>query len=187
MSFEICYLPKDQWKGTVLPIGYVTKTYYDVEVKRKEQGFLVDIQLRDFYEPLEICPETYDFPDSLYQDHWVDAKAYGIIHQEKLIAAIELCPESWSNRLRVTELWVDSAYQKQGLGGKLLDFAKQYVIDNKHRTLMLETQSCNVNAVDFYLHKGLTLIGFDACCYNNRDLERKEVRLEMGWFPDQNE
>ena len=103
----------------------------------------------------------------------------------KLIAAMELCPESWSNRLRMTELWVHPDFQKQGLGGKLMDFAKDYVRKKKYRTLMLETQSCNVNAVDFYLHKGLTLIGFDACCYNNKDLERKEVRLEMGWFPEE--
>ena len=103
----------------------------------------------------------------------------------KLIAAMELCPESWSNRLRMTELWVHPDFQKQGLGGKLMDFAKDYMRKKKYRTLMLETQSCNVNAVDFYLHKGLTLIGFDACCYNNKDLERKEVRLEMGWFPEE--
>lgn len=186
MKLDITYLPKEQWKGTILPIGYVTKTYYDVEVQRKEQGFSIDIQLRDFYEPLTVRPETYDFPDSLYQDHWIDAKAYGVIHNGTLIAAMELCPESWSNRLRMTELWVHPDFQKQGIGGMLMDFAKDYVRSNKHRTLILETQSCNVNAVDFYLHEGLTLIGFDSCCYNNRDLERKEVRLEMGWFPEEN-
>ena len=37
---------------------------------------------------------------------------------------------------------------------------------------MLETQSCNTNAIGFYLHEGFTLIGFDACCYANNDLER---------------
>lgn len=185
MSFDIEFLPKEQWKGTILLMDYVTPTYYDVEVQRQERGFSVNIQLREFFEPLVIRSETYDFPDSLYQDHWVAAEAYGILHEGKLIAAMELCPESWSNRLRMTELWVHPDFQKQGLGGKLMDFAKDYVRKKKYRTLMLETQSCNVNAVDFYLHKGLTLIGFDACCYNNKDLERKEVRLEMGWFPEE--
>ena len=28
----------------------------------------------------------------------------------------------------------------------------------------------------------MTLTGFDACCYRNDDLDRKEVRLELGWF-----
>jgi len=47
---------------------------------------------------------------------------------------------------------------------------------------MLETQSCNTNAIGFYLHEGFTLIGFDLCCYSNRDPERKEVRIELGYF-----
>ncbi|MCL2704547.1 MAG: hypothetical protein FWE91_13255 [Defluviitaleaceae bacterium] len=43
-----------------------------------------------------------------------------------------------------------------------------------------ETQSCNEAAVAFYLNCGFKIIGFDACAYRNDDLERKEVRLEMG-------
>ena len=181
---EIVFLPKEQWKGQILPIGYTTKQYYDVEVLRTEKGFQMNMELRDFYEPLVIRPETYDFPDSLYQDHWENAKAYGFLDDSgKLIAAMELWEESWSKRLRVTELWVDEAYQKQGLGGRLMDYAKETALKNNNRCIMLETQSCNVNAIGFYLHEGFTLIGFDSCCYNNNDLERKEVRLEMGWFP----
>ena len=53
------------------------------------------------------------------------------------------------------------------------------------RVLMLETQSSNVNAVDFYLHEGFSLIGLDSCCYTNSDIERREVRFNMGWFPPQ--
>lgn len=48
--------------------------------------------------------------------------------------------------------------------------------------LILETQSCNFNAVGFYLHEGFDLVGFLSCDYTNTDLTRKEVRLEMGWF-----
>ena len=44
----------------------------------------------------------------------------------------------------------------------------------------------NVNAIDFYLHEGFSLIGMDTCCYKNDDLQRKEVRLDFGWFPEQN-
>jgi len=47
---------------------------------------------------------------------------------------------------------------------------------------MLETQSCNEAAIAFYLAYGFSLIGFDACCYGNKDIEGKEVRLEFGLF-----
>lgn len=181
---ELVFLPKEQWKGQILPIGYTTEQYYDVAVQQSAKGFTVSVELRSFHEPLTISPEKYDFPDSLYQDHWEEAKAYGFLDKGKLVAAIELCPENWSNRLRVTELWVDQPYQKQGFGKQLMNLAKETAQKEGNRVLMLETQSCNVNAIGFYLHEGFTLIGFDACCYSNQDLERKEVRLELGWFPD---
>ena len=98
---------------------------------------------------------------------------------------MELCPEEWSNRLLITELFVGEEIRGQGYGKKLIDLAKAITIQKKYRVLMLETQSSNVNAVDFYLHEGFTLIGFDSCCYTNRDMERREVRFNMGWFPDQ--
>jgi ribosomal protein S18 acetylase RimI-like enzyme len=48
------------------------------------------------------------------------------------------------------------------------------------RMLVLETQSCNVPAINFYLKFGFKLIGFDVAAYSNKDVERKEVRLEFG-------
>lgn len=38
--------------------------------------------------------------------------------------------------------------------------------------------------IDFYMHEGFRLIGMDTCCYTNNDLHRKEVRLEFGWFTE---
>ena len=70
-----------------------------------------------------------------------------------------------------------------GIGHALMNLAKDEARKNGHRMVMLETQSCNTNAIGFYLHEGFTLIGFDACCYANNDLERKEVRIELGWNP----
>lgn len=102
-----------------------------------------------------------------------------------LVAAIETCPEIWSNRLLVTELWIDAPFRKQGLGHALMEVAKKQALREHRRAVILETQSCNVNAVDFYLHEGFTLIGLDSCCYGNNDLARKEVRLNLGWFPPQ--
>ena len=52
--------------------------------------------------------------------------------------------------------------------------------EEKCRAVMLETQSRNENAIAFYLAYGFTLIGFNACEYGNNDLQRKEVRMEMG-------
>lgn len=187
MEYEITHLPKEKWKGTIIPIKYTTDKYYDVNMKKTVEGFTIEIEKKDFEEPVTHTPEEYDFPDKLYEDHWENANAWGVLVNGELVAAIETVQELWSNRLRITELWVKEKYRKQRIGHALIEMAKQQAIRERFRAIILETQSCNVNAIDFYLHEGFSLIGMDTCCYKNNDLQRKEVRLEFGWFPEEKE
>ncbi len=184
MKYEIIHLAKEQWKGTILPIKYTTDKYYDVSVNKTGSGYIIEIEKKSFPEPVTHTPEEYDFPDRLYEDHWEHAYAWGVLVDNELIAAIETEQELWSNRLRITELWVADEYHKQGIGHALIDMAKEQARRERRRAIILETQSCNVNAIDFYQHEGFGLIGMDTCCYKNNDLQRKEVRLEFGWFPE---
>ena len=48
------------------------------------------------------------------------------------------------------------------------------------RMIVLETQSCNTKAIEFYLKRGYEFIGFDTTAYSNEDIEKNEVRLELG-------
>lgn len=182
MKPEIVLLDKEKWQGQIIPIGYTTEAYYDVQIKQQESGFSISMEKKKFDVPVTHAPEEYDFPDKLYERWWPDACAYGVIKEGKLVAAIETCPEDWSNRLRITELWIDTPYQNKGWGHALMETAKEQARRENRRAIILETQSCNVNAIGFYLHEGFTLIGFDSCCYGNRDLDRKEVRIELGYF-----
>ena len=184
-EYEIQVLCKEEWKGTLLPVSYTSDYYYDICIEKTEGGFSIPICKKKFAAPFTHLPEDGAYPDKLYEDWWENASAFGIIEDGKLLAAIEVCPEEWSNRLLITELFVGEEIRRQGYGRKLIDLAKAITVQNKYRVLMLETQSSNVNAVDFYLHEGFTLIGFDSCCYTNNDIERKEVRFNMGWFPEQ--
>lgn len=184
MKFEIIHLPKEKWKGTIIPIKYTTEQYYDVAVNRNKNGYSIEIEKKDFAQPVTHSPEEYNFPDKLYEDYREKAFAWGVLVEDELVAAIETDPEPWSNRLRVTELWVAEPYQKRGIGHSLMEIAKEQARHERRRAIILETQSCNVNAIDFYLHEGFQLIGLDTCCYKNNDLQRKEVRIELGWFPE---
>lgn len=182
MEYEIIHLPKEKWKGTNIPLTYTTDQYYDVVMKKTDKGYIIEIVKKNFTVPITHSPEEYDFPDRLYADYWKNAYAWGIMVNGDLIAVIETDQELWSNRLRITELWVSEKYRKQGLGHALINVAKEQARRERRRAVIVETQSCNVNAVDFYQHEGFTLIGMDTCCYKNDDLQRKEVRLEFGWF-----
>ena len=191
MNLEIVQLTKEKWKGVPILLKYTTKEYYDLEVSMDEQGFHVQMIKKRFDVPVTHTPEEYDFPDRLYQDHWAGAKAWGIIcekdGEEELLACIESCPEEWSNRLMVTELWVTEEIRRQGVGRRLMDVVKEQAKAEGRRAIILETQSCNVDAIAFYLSQGFELIGFDSCCYTNRDPERREVRFDMGFFMDRRE
>lgn len=46
--------------------------------------------------------------------------------------------------------------------------------------VVLETQSCNIPAIRCYLKNGFKVIGFDTHAYSDADLEKQEIRIEMG-------
>lgn len=57
-GFEIVHLPKEDWKGWIVPIGYTTEEYYDVEMEERPQGFSVSIGKKRFSAPREISPAS---------------------------------------------------------------------------------------------------------------------------------
>ena len=180
----IVALPKEQWKGVAIPLATRSDSYYDVEISPLDRdGCTVSFARKKAEREIVHTPEEYDFPDALYQDYWENAEAYGVVGDGgKLMACIEVCPEEWSNRLLVTELWVAEELRGKGVGKRLMDKAKEVAVRQGRRAIILETQSCNTNAIGFYLHQGFELIGFDTCCYTNNDIGRREVRMNLGYF-----
>lgn len=181
---EIVALPREQWKGKTIPLVTRSDSYYDFEIDPlDDKGCSIRLIKKKSEKEILHTPEEYDFPDSLYQDHWEKAEAYGVVGDDgELRACIEVCPEEWSNRLLVTELWICDELQKKGLGKRLMDKAKEVAQAQNRRAIILETQSCNTNAIGFYLHQGFEIVGFDTCCYTNNDIGRHEVRINLGFF-----
>ena len=183
-NLEIVALPREQWKGKTIPLVTRSDSYYDFEIDPlDDKGCSIKLVKKKSEKEILHIPEEYDFPDSLYQDHWEKAEAYGVVGDDgELRACIEVCPEEWSNRLLVTELWICDELQKKGLGKRLMDKAKEVAQAQNRRAIILETQSCNTNAIGFYLHQGFEIVGFDTCCYTNNDIGRHEVRINLGFF-----
>ena len=183
-QYEIVALPKEQWKGTPIPMATRSDSYYDFEISPLDHdGCTISIVRKPAEQDIVHTPEEYDFPDGLYQDHWEKAEAYGVFGPGgEMLACIEVCPEEWSNRLMVTELWVSEGLRRRGIGKRLMDKAKEIAVNQKRRAVILETQSCNTKAIAFYLSQGFELIGFDTCCYTNNDIGRREVRINLGYF-----
>ena len=177
---ELRKMEAETWRGYALEFRYTSAFYYDVTVKTGEDRFLFSAVKTPFEEPVEKA-----FSDTLFQPWWEGSEACGFFEEgrDAPVAVIETGIEEWSNRLRVTELWVAEAYRRRGLGRRLMATAKERAVREQRRAIILETQSCNAPAIAFYLAQGFELIGFDRCCYTNGDVAKREVRLELGWFP----
>ena len=184
MKTEIIALPKEQWKGIPIPMTIRSDSHYDIEIRPLDRdGCTVSLVRKEAEKEIVHTPDEYDFPDQLYQDFWEKAEAFGVVGGDgKLLACIEVCPEEWSNRMMVTELWISEELRGKGIGKRLMDKAKEVAAAQKRRAIILETQSCNTNAIGFYLSQGFELIGFDTCCYTNNDIGRHEVRINLGYF-----
>ena len=178
---KIIPLSREEWQGYEFPFNYTSQNYYDVIVDKHDSGFNVSFIKKPFDVVYENVPND---KDKLFQPWWDDVKAWGIVENGRLVAAIETSVEAWSNRLRVTELWIHEDYRRKGIASALMDIALKRARDEKRRALILETQSRNEGAISFYFNYGFTLIGFDSCAYQNNDLLRKEVRLELGILLD---
>ena len=97
MEYQIIPLPKTEWKDTPVLIQYTTDEYYDLETSSGIGFFEAKMVKKKFDVPVTHTPEEYDYPDRLYQEHWVKAEAFGIVGdkngKKELLACIEICPE----------------------------------------------------------------------------------------------
>lgn len=184
MKLTLTPLKKEEWKGKNLVMDYTSEAYYDVSFTTHPEGFRLDVSKKPFDGLYTFSSKEKGYPDKLYDDYRENPYAWGYLDGDRLVAALETASENWSNRLRISELFVEKSYRRKGLGHHLMAIAKEQTRREKRRALILETQSSNVPAITFYLKEGFTLIGFDSCAYSNEDLQRKEVRLELGWFPE---
>lgn len=155
MVYKVELLSKEKWKNYILDNEYRSEEYYDVELS-EDSLHNVNLKLtrKKPTNPIVHTSEEYDFPDKLYQDHFPDAKVYGVLENEKLIVVIEVNEEKWSNRLRVIEVYVDKDYRRRGIATCLMNFAKDIAKAINNRAIILETQTCNVNSIDFYHSQG---------------------------------
>jgi ribosomal protein S18 acetylase RimI-like enzyme len=162
----------DQFK---LVFRYTAKSYYEI-IRDADHIFSIQLVRQELEEEVE-----KEFEGLLFAEYLEEPSVFGISAGDQIVGFLEIARESWHNRLRITELLVKTDFRGQGYGSKLIDKAKEIMRTEGFRELVLETQSCNTRAIDFYLNNGFIVNGLDLSCYTNEDIDKKEVRLEMMW------
>ncbi len=161
---------------------YLSKEHYAVSLEPQPDGIRITLK-REALDP----HVSKGFTIELNPPYFQPAEDYGLYLDETLLGLIELHREDWTNRLRITEFWVREDRRRLGLGSELLRFALRRARELQCRALVLETQSCNVGAIDCYRKFGFRFIGLDAIHYSDADIANHEVRLEMGWVLKEHE
>lgn len=169
---KIKELDKKSYSGKSFILKYQTKGYYDIQSTSK--GF--DICYKTFDEPKEMS-----FSDVIFNE-WLDnPKAFGAFEDEHFIGFVEGYLEKWNNRYRISNICIfESSNRHSGIGMLLMQTILSEAMKSGARMVVLETQSCNENAISFYKKHGFKMIGFDLFAYTNTDQERHEIRIEMG-------
>ena len=79
-NYEIIELPKENWKGVAIPLVTKSDSFYDLIIEPMDcSGCKISLIRKRAEKEIVHTPEEYDFPDSLYQEHWEKAEAYGIV------------------------------------------------------------------------------------------------------------
>ncbi len=172
---SIVELRKDDPYLRELRSKYLTSGYFDLAVSRGCECWRVELTLR----PLEKTIEK-NYQGKLFEDHIEEPRVFAAMLNNRQVGWIELSYHKWNNTMRVWELLVEEEFRGKGLGTALMKHAVKVAKERRARVLVLETQTCNVPAISFYLKFGFELIGFDTAAYSNEDIEKKEVRLELG-------
>lgn len=165
--------PRDV-RGLVLRYAYRTREHYALSLERTARGWTVRLRLRPLPRPFTKVSRS-----RLFEPHVERPRVFVASRGRTDIGWIEVGHETWTNRLRVWELLVAAPHRHRGVGQALLGKALEVGRTVEARSIVLETQTCNVPAIRFYRAQGFDLLGFDRTAYTNRDIECGEVRLEF--------
>ncbi len=174
-DIKIDELTKENAYLSRLESKYSTSGYYDLSVSRESECWRIELCRKTFEKTLE-----KNYQGRLFEDHIEEPRVFVAAFGDKQVGWIELGYEKWNNRMRVWEVLVTEEYRKKGIGAMLMKHAVKIAKEKGARMLVLETQTNNAQAIKFYLKIGFDLIGFDTSAYSNEDVEKKEIRLELG-------
>ncbi len=169
--------PTDGWKEISIPYDYVSKGYYHVEKDVLDDAFAFRWTLEDDKTTVKSNDKKYP----VIEDYKGDTEIWVAKERGKFLGLLQIQFQEWNRSVRLWDFFVENGHRRTGIGHRLMEKAKERALALGARRIILETQSCNLPAINFYRKEGFELVGFDLTHYHNDDIERKEVRFEMAF------
>ncbi len=171
---RIAELKKKDYQGFELVVSCDTSYYYDL----RERGGGTMLTWELVKTPCQ--RQHMEWTERLFRDCWDDPRVWGVWDGSTLSALMEVTPERRLNRLRITNLYVDENYRRQGVGRMLVARAREIALEQHRRALVTEVQSMNWGACAFCAAMGMRIIGFDSAGYYNDGASQRSFPLLMG-------
>lgn len=175
MKIEIAEISRNDRPLPKLKYEYTTNNHYQFTMAQTTKSWTAKLTLTPLPKPMK-----KQFESELFADYVEEPRAFTAILNGEPVGWIEIGYHKWNNRMRIWELLVKEQHRGKHIGTRLLKHATEIAKQKGARMLVLETQSCNAKAIGFYLAHGFQFIGFDTTAYSNDDVEKGEIRLELG-------
>ena len=165
----------ESYNSTRLHFEYQTSGHFQATVSETDETMTLHFEYVAFEQV-----KTMAFDDTLVSDYMENYKSYGAKVDGQIVGYLVITFDDWNKRVRINQLLIEPEFRNRGIGTSLMNHAEEVAKYIGARAIILETQSCNLPAITFYRSCGYQIVGCDVMCYSNEDIEKAEVRLEMG-------
>ncbi len=159
----------------LIRFGYASEYFYDLESRETAAGFSWSLIRRPASPP--IAKEHRWMP---FEDAPPNARGYVALVDGEPAGYVECALEEFTNLVRVLHLYVRQGSRRMGVGTKLLEGVEQAARHFRARGVVIETQTGNVPAIQFYQSMGYTFWGVNSAFYTNDDVAKRDVRVDLG-------
>lgn len=167
--------PKNLVEKAVI-FQYDSPGHYKVSIDEREDGWTIDLSREDFPVTFHKSEE-----EQIISHFKGNSEIYGAFVNGIEAGFIQFEYQEWNKSVRVWDIDIAAEYRRKGIGMALMDRCKSRSVEMGARRIVLETQTSNLKAIEFYKAMGFRLMGLDASHYSNNDIAKCEVRLEMAF------
>ncbi len=176
-DIRIVKVDRESLKDRVTVFSYDSDGHYRVDISEHEDGWTINLAKEKFHERYHKRDER----DKTVQPYKGDSEIYLAYVGDEEAGQLQIEFQEFNKSVRVWDIDVWPKFKRYKIGTALINLCKDRAKELGARRIVLETQSSNLAAIEFYKSMGFKLIGLDASHYHNDDVERCEVRLEMAY------
>jgi len=177
MDIDIRRLDPEDLVEKAIVFQYDSPGHFRVSIAERDNGWTIDLTRQVFPEKFH-KRET----EQLVTKYKGSSEIYGAFVEGREAGLIQLEYQEWNRSVRVWDIDVALEFRRKGIGKALMDLCKARSLELGARRIVLETQTSNLRAIEFYKAMGFQLVGLDASNYSNDDVDKCEVRLEMSFL-----